>query len=92
MRSARDDGVDDAVLLGLLGRHVVVAIHVLLDLVDRLRVWLLMISSSQPLEADDLACLNLDVRRLAVEAGRPWWIRIFEFGSANRFPSSRPRG
>src|ERR687887_104615 len=31
-----DDAVDDPVLLGLVGRHVEVAIHVLRDLVDRL--------------------------------------------------------
>src|SRR5438309_1339729 len=69
--TARDHGVDDAVLLGLPGRHVVVAIHVLLHLLDRLSRVVRHDFFHQSLEADDLACLNLDVRRLPVEAGRP---------------------
>src|SRR5262249_19988416 len=69
--TALHDSVDDAVLLGLLRRHVVVAIHVLLHLVDGLSRMVRHDLFHQPLEADHRACLNVDVSRLPVEAGRP---------------------
>src|SRR3954454_22707417 len=65
----RDHTVDDAVLLGLLRGHEVVALRVLLDLLDALpgvpRDDLVQAAA----QVDDLARMDLDVGRLALEAG-----------------------
>src|SRR3954469_6985554 len=62
------DDVHQAVLLGLVGRHDLVAVDVLADLVDRLtgvaRDHLLELRA----HAEDLTGLDLDVRALAVAA------------------------
>src|SRR4051794_9840738 len=66
----RDDPVDDAVLLGLLGGHEVVALRVLADV----RHVLAGVSGDDLVElapqVDDLTRVDLDVRRLALEARR----------------------
>src|SRR3954468_7114004 len=65
----RDDLVDDAVLLGLRGRHEVVPFRVLPDLLDRLTG----VRGNDLVEAaahvDDLSRVDLDVGRLTREAG-----------------------
>src|SRR3954452_18442876 len=65
----RDHAVDDAVLLGLLGGHEVVALRVAADLLDVL----LRVPRDDlvelPPQLDDLARVDLDVRGLALEAG-----------------------
>src|SRR4029077_18842557 len=66
--TVRDHLVDDAVLLGFFGRHVVVALHVLRDLVDGLVRVLGDDLLQAPLEADRLLGLDLDVGALALEA------------------------
>src|SRR4029077_12734471 len=62
--------VDNAVLLRFFCRHVVVALHVLRDLVDRL----VRVKSDDllqaPLETDRLPRLDLDIGALALEAAR----------------------
>src|SRR3954451_15980050 len=64
-----DHTVDDAVLLGLLRGHEVVALRVLLDLLDALAGVAGDDLVQAPAEVDDLACVDLDVGRLALEAG-----------------------
>src|SRR4029078_13686251 len=64
----RDHVVDDSVLLGLVGIHVVVALHVLRNLVHRLIRVLGDDLLQAPLEVDRLAGLDLDVGPLALEA------------------------
>ena len=83
-----DDLVDDAVLLCFVGRHVVVALHVLRDLVDRLVRVLGDDLLQAPLEADRLAwpgsrcrCPGPGSRRIPGGSGS------WQFGSAVRFPS-----
>src|SRR6478672_7719343 len=66
--TVRDHLVDDAVLLSFFGRHVVVALHVLRDLVDGLVRVLGDDLLQAPLEADRLLGLDLDVGALALEA------------------------
>src|SRR4029078_13204094 len=63
-----DDVVDDPVLLGLVGVHVVVAFHVLRDLLIRLIRVLVDDLLQAALEIDRLAGLDLDVGALALEA------------------------
>src|SRR3954465_10312823 len=62
--------VDDAVLLRFFRRHVVVALHVLRDLVD----WLVRVQGDDlleaPLETDRLPGLDLDIGALPLEAAR----------------------
>src|SRR3954471_436740 len=64
----RDDGVDDAVRLCLLGRHEVVAVEVALDLLDRTAG----VPRHQPVdraaEVEDLLRLDLDLARRAAAA------------------------
>src|SRR5215469_7591499 len=57
--SVRDHLVDDAVLLGLLGRHVVVAFHVLRDFVGGLVRMLTDDLLQAPLQVDRLTGLDL---------------------------------
>src|SRR4029079_14414591 len=63
-----DDLVDDAVLACFFGRHVVVALHVLGNFVDRL----IRVQGDDllqaPLETDRLLRLNLNQGPLALEA------------------------
>src|SRR5215467_15806436 len=65
--AVRDHLVDDAVLLGFFGGHVVVALHVLRDFFD----WLIRVVADDllqaPLEVDRLAGLDLDVGALPLE-------------------------
>src|SRR6266571_7976161 len=65
-----DHIVDDSVLLGLLGIHEVVALHVLGDLLHRLPGVVGDDLLEAPLEADDLARLDLDIGPLPLEAAR----------------------
>src|SRR3954451_418817 len=66
----RDHPVNDAVFLGLFGRHEVVALRVGADL----GVVLLGVLGDDLVQAltdvDDLLGVDLDIRRLALEAGR----------------------
>ena len=63
-----DDLVDQAVLDGLLGLEEAVALHVLVDLLERL-AGVLGVDLVDPLaRVEDLAGVDLDVRRLALEA------------------------
>src|SRR5919197_5526516 len=62
-----DHVVDDAVLLGFLRRHEVVALHVLADLVDFLSRVLAHDLLEAALEGDRLAGMDLDVRRLPLK-------------------------
>src|SRR6266481_3404991 len=62
-----DHVVDDSVLLGLVGGHVVVPLHVLGNLVDRLIRVLTDDLLQAPLEIDRLPCLDLDVGALPLE-------------------------
>src|ERR1051325_7574749 len=65
---ALDDEVDQAPVLGLLGSHEVVALHVTLDLLQR-ALAVLGVNPSQLLAlAEDLLSVDLDVRRLALDA------------------------
>src|SRR5512141_3129167 len=64
----RDNVVDDSVLLGLVGIHVVVALHVLRNLLVRLIRVLGDDLLQAPLEIDRLARLDLDVGALTLEA------------------------
>src|ERR1043166_4089109 len=66
--SVNDDVVDDAVLLGFLWSHEVIALHVLADLVDLLPRVLAHDLLETALEGDRLAGMDLDVRRLPLEA------------------------
>src|SRR5881409_3042495 len=65
-----EDGVDDPVRPGLIRAHVPVAVHVLLDLLDRLAgvpgVELVHLGA----QVEDLPGLDLDVRRGALGAAR----------------------
>src|ERR1700693_39275 len=60
--------IDDSVRLGLVGVHVVVALHVLRDLVHRLIRVLGDDLLQTALEVDRLAGLDLDIGALALEA------------------------
>src|SRR5918997_4933878 len=66
--AADQDGVDQAVLLGLLRRHDLVPVDVLANLVDRLVRVLGEHLFQLGAHAQDLAGLDLDVRTLAVAA------------------------
>src|ERR671936_512529 len=66
--SMDDDVVDDAVLLGFLRRHEVVALHVPADLVHVLTGVLAHDLLEAALEGDRLAGMDLDVGRLPLEA------------------------
>src|ERR671934_145252 len=66
--SMDDDVVDDAVLLGFLRRHEVVALHVPADLVHVLPGVLAHDLLEAALEGDRLAGMDLDVGRLPLEA------------------------
>ena len=66
--SARDDAVDDVVLLGLFGAHEVVAIGVLRDLLERLARVVGDDLVEPAADVDDLAGVDLDVGGLALEA------------------------
>src|SRR5687768_9022119 len=59
--AVRDDLVDEAVLLGLRGRHDAVALDVALDLLEGLAGVLGDDVGGQLAHADDLLGLNLDV-------------------------------
>src|SRR3954467_7274649 len=63
-----DHVVDDPVLLGLLGIHEVIALHVLGDLLHRLPGVVRDDLLQTALEADHLACLDLDIGALPLEA------------------------
>src|SRR5688500_1899776 len=65
----RDHPIDDPVLLRLLRAHEVVALGVLPDLRDVAARVLRNDLIQPPAELDDLARVDLDVRRLALEAG-----------------------
>ena len=65
-----DHAVDDAVLLRLLGAHEVVALGVLGDLLERLAGVLGDDLVEAAADVDDLLGVDLDVGRLALEAGR----------------------
>ena len=64
-----DDAVDDAVLLRLLGAHEVVALGVVRDLVEGLAGVLGDDLVEAAADVDDLFGVDLDVGRLALEAG-----------------------
>src|SRR3954451_13678728 len=63
-----DHAVDDAVVLRFLRRHEVVTLHVLRNLVDLLPGALRHDLLESPLEGDRLPGMDLDVRRLSLEA------------------------
>ena len=79
-----DHPVDDAVRLGLLGAHEVVALGVLGDLVERLAGVLGDDFVEPPANVDDLLGVDLNVRGLALDPPESWWMRIFELGRAMR--------
>ena len=87
---AREDPVDQAVLDGLLGGEEAVAVHVVVDLLDRLAgvVGVDLVDALAQLE--DLAGVDLDVGRLALEAADGWWMRMRLLGSAIRLPGAPP--
>src|SRR5437764_3474628 len=65
-----DDAIDDLVLRRLLGAHEVVALRVLGDLVERL-AGVPGDDLVEPLaDVDDLAGVDLDIRRLALKPAR----------------------
>ena len=64
-----DHLVDQAVLDGLVGLEEAVALHVGVNLLDRL-TGVVRVDLVDPLaDVEDLARVDLDVRRLAFEAG-----------------------
>src|SRR3954454_5355584 len=66
-----EHGVDETVIARILARHEAVAVGVLGDLLDRL-AGVLGQDLVQPLaRVDDLARVDVDVRRLALDAARP---------------------
>ena len=60
-----DDVVDDAVFLGLLGRHNEVALHVALDAIERLAGVLAHQLVCNLADAKNFAGMDIDVRRLS---------------------------
>src|SRR5689334_25357057 len=66
--SMDDDVVDDAVVLGFLRGHEVVTLHVLGDLLHLLSRVLAHDLLEAALEGDRLAGMDLDIRRLPLEA------------------------
>ena len=64
----RDDPVDEAVARGLVGGEEAVALHVRVDLLDRLAGVLGVDLVDAPARLEDLARVDLDVGRLALEA------------------------
>jgi len=84
----RDHPVDDPVLAPLFRRHEVVALHVLRDPLERLAG--VLISSRRRLT---LITSRAWISMLVARPSKPpesWWIRIFAFGSAIRFPFVPP--
>src|SRR4029453_9856004 len=63
-----DHRVDDPIVEGLVGVHEVIALHVLADLVDLLSSVLRDDLLEPLLQAEGLAGLDLDIRRLALKA------------------------
>src|SRR5262249_54667936 len=63
----RNHRVDDAVLLGFLGAHEEIALHISRHFLDRLAGVVRVDLLQAALEADDLASLDLDVGALALE-------------------------
>ena len=66
----RNDAVDEPVRLRLLGAHEAVAVHVALDRLDRLPGVLGVERVHLAAQIEDLARLDLDVRRRALRAAR----------------------
>src|SRR5215210_2333337 len=85
-----DHPVDDPVLLGLLRAQEVVALGVRLDLLEVLARVLADDLVQTPAQLDDLAGVDLDVGRLALEARGDLVMRIFALGSAIRLPFAPP--
>src|SRR5262249_15528016 len=65
----RDHAIDDSVFLRLLRAHEVVALGVLLDFIDRFARMVSDDLVEPPTNVDDLLRVDLDVRRLTLEAG-----------------------
>jgi hypothetical protein len=65
---AFDDAVDQPVVAGLVGVQEAVALHVVMDLGDGLSAVAGVYLVNAPAQLEDLACVDLDVGRLALEA------------------------
>ena len=77
-----DHPIDEAVLDGLVGLEEAVALHVGVELLLLLPRVLRVDAVDARARAIDLACVDLDVRGLALEAAEGWWTKGFASSAA----------